>query len=162
MLPLIFISKLSSKPSLMVGNYLFVQQDQMPLFDQNRYPLPYVVCASSKYILLTQFTSEVVKEVVRLLSLQQLTTSALWICWAFTFNFQSNAAQNVCLRPRYWEMYPSTLYVIRAVPQGSLGFPHLNYYNGEMSGILWHYCRNYGPTRRVISQSYRPVTILLT
>ena len=80
MLPLIFISKLSSKPSLMVGNYLFVQQDQMPLFDQNRYPLPYVVCASSKYILLTQFTSEVVKEVVRLLSLQQLTTSALWIC----------------------------------------------------------------------------------
>ena len=76
----------------------------------------------------SQFTSEIMKEVARLLSLQQLTTSA--------FHAQCNGLvershatlkqmlQRMCAeRPKDWDRYfPALLFAVRVVPQESLGF----------------------------------------
>ena len=76
----------------------------------------------------SQFTSEVMKEVARLLSLQQLTTSA--------FDAQCNGLvershetlkqmlQRMCAeRQKDWDRYlPALLFAVREVPQDSLGF----------------------------------------
>ena len=76
----------------------------------------------------SQFTSEIVKEVARLLSLQQLTTSA--------FHAQCNGLvershamlkqmlQRMCAeRPKDWDRYlPALFFAVREVPQEFLGF----------------------------------------
>ena len=76
----------------------------------------------------SQFTSEIMKEVARLLSLQQLTMSA--------FHAQCNGLvershatlkqmlQRMCAaRPKDWDRYlPARLFAVREVPQKSLGF----------------------------------------
>ena len=76
----------------------------------------------------SQFTSEIMKEVARLLSLQQLTTSA--------FHAQCNGLvershatlkqmlQRMCAeRPKDWDRHlPALLFAVREVPQESLGF----------------------------------------
>ena len=76
----------------------------------------------------SQFTSEIMKEVARLLSLQQLTTSA--------FHSQCNGLvershatlkqmlQRMCAeRLKDWDRYlPALLFAVREVPQESLGF----------------------------------------
>ena len=76
----------------------------------------------------SQFTSEIMKEVARLLSLQQLTTSA--------FHAQCNGLvershatlkqmlQRMCAeRPKDWDRYlPALLFAVREVPKESLGF----------------------------------------
>ncbi|MES9994361.1 MAG: RNase H-like domain-containing protein [Candidatus Thiodiazotropha sp.] len=76
----------------------------------------------------SQFTAEVMKEVSRLLSLQQLTTTP-WhpICNGLVERFHSTLKQmlrRMCAeRPKDWDKYlPALLFAIREVPQESLGF----------------------------------------
>ena len=76
----------------------------------------------------SQFTSEIMKEVARLLSLQQLTTSAFHAqCNGLVE--QSHATLKQMLRrmcaecPKDWDRYlPALLFAVREVPQESLGF----------------------------------------
>ena len=76
----------------------------------------------------SQFTSEVMKEVVRLLSLQQLTTSVYHpMCNGLIERVHATLKQmlrRMCAeRPKDWDRYlPALLFAIREVPQESLGF----------------------------------------
>ena len=76
----------------------------------------------------SQFTSEVMKEVARLLSLQQLTTSVYHpICNGLIERVHATLKQmlrRMCAeRPKDWDRYlPALLFAIREVPQESLGF----------------------------------------
>ena len=74
------------------------------------------------------FTSEIMKEVARLLSLQQMTTSALHAqCNGLVERSHVTLKQmlrRMCAeRPNDWDRYlPSLLFAVREVPQESLGF----------------------------------------
>ena len=76
----------------------------------------------------SQFTSEVMKEVARLLSLQQLTTSVYHpMCNRLIERVHATLKQmlrRMCAeRPKDWDRYlPALLFAIREVPQESLGF----------------------------------------
>ena len=76
----------------------------------------------------SQFTSEVMKEVARLLSLQQLTCSPFHPqCNGLIERSHSTLKQmlrRMCAeRPKDWDRYlPALLFAIREVPQESLGF----------------------------------------
>ena len=76
----------------------------------------------------SQFTAEVMKEVSRLLSLQQLTTTPYHsMCNGLVERFHATMKQmlrRMCAeRPKDWDKYlPALLFVIREVPQESLGF----------------------------------------
>ena len=86
----------------------------------------------------SQFTSENMKEVARLLSLQQLTTSAFHAqCNGLVERSHATLKQTLrrmCAeRPKDWDRYlPALLFAVREVPQESLGFHHLNYCVDEM------------------------------
>ena len=76
----------------------------------------------------SQFTAEVMKEVSRLLSLQQLTTTPYHpMCNGLVERFHATMKQmlrRMCAeRPKEWDKYlPALLFAIREVPQESLGF----------------------------------------
>ena len=76
----------------------------------------------------SQFTSEIMKEVAKLLSLQQLTTSALHAqCNGLVERSHATLKQmlrRMCAeRPKDWDRYlPALLFAVREVPQESLGF----------------------------------------
>ena len=76
----------------------------------------------------SQFTSEVMKEVARLLSLQQLTTSVYHpMCNGLIERVHTTLKQmlrRMCAeRPKDWDRYlPALSFAIREVPQESLGF----------------------------------------
>ena len=76
----------------------------------------------------SQFTAEVMKEVSRLLSLQQLTTTPYHpMCNGLLECFHATVKQmlrRMCAeRPKDWDEYlPALLCAIREVPQESLGF----------------------------------------
>ena len=76
----------------------------------------------------SQVTAEVMKEVSRLLSLQQLTTTPYHpMCNGLVERFHSKMKQmlrRMCAeRPKDWDKYlPALLFAIREVPQESLGF----------------------------------------
>ena len=76
----------------------------------------------------SQFTSEIMKEVARLLSLQQLTTSAFHAqCNGLVERSHETLKQmlrRMCAeRPKDWDRYlPALLFAVREVPQESLGF----------------------------------------
>ena len=76
----------------------------------------------------SQFTSEIMKEVARLLSLQQLTTSAFHAqCNSLVERSHATLKQmlrRMCVeRPKDWDRYlPALLFAVREVPQESLGF----------------------------------------
>ena len=76
----------------------------------------------------SQFTSEIMKEVARLLSLQQLTTTAFHAqCNGLVERSHATLKQmlrRMCAeRPKDWDRYlPALLFAVREVPQESLGF----------------------------------------
>ena len=76
----------------------------------------------------SQFTSEIMKEVARLLSLQQLTTLAFHaLCNGLVERSHATLKQmlgRMCAeRPKDWDRYlPALLFAVREVPQESLGF----------------------------------------
>ena len=76
----------------------------------------------------SQLTAEVMKEVSRLLSLQQLTTTPYHpMCNGLVERFHATMKQmlrRMCAeRPKDWDKYPpALLFAIREVPQESLGF----------------------------------------
>ena len=76
----------------------------------------------------SQFTAEVMKEVSRLLSLQQITTTPYHpICNGLIERSHMTLKQmlrRMCVeRPKDWDKYlPALLFAIREVPQESLGF----------------------------------------
>ena len=76
----------------------------------------------------SQFTAEVMKEVNRLLSLQQITSTLYHpICNGLIERFRMTLKQmlrRMCTeRPKDWDKYlPALLFAIREVPQESLGF----------------------------------------
>ena len=76
----------------------------------------------------SQFTSEIMKEVARLLSLQQLTTLAFHAqCNCLVERSHAMLKQmlrRMCAeRPKDWDRYlPALLFAVREVPQESLGF----------------------------------------
>ena len=76
----------------------------------------------------SQFTAEVMKEVSRFLSLQQLTTTPYHpMCNGLVECIHATMKQmlrRMCAeRPKYWDKYlPALLFAIREVPQESLGF----------------------------------------
>ena len=76
----------------------------------------------------TQFTSDVMHEVSRLLSLQQLTTTpwnprANGLCEKFNGTLKQMLKKMCAERPKDWDRYlPALLFAIREVPQESLGF----------------------------------------
>ena len=76
----------------------------------------------------SQFTAEVMKEVSRLLSLQQLTTTPYHpMCNGLVERFHATLKQmlrRMCAeRPKDWDKYlPALLFAVREVPQESLGF----------------------------------------
>ena len=76
----------------------------------------------------SQFMSEIMKEVARLLSLQQLTTSAFHAqCNGLVERSHATLKQmlrRMCAeRPKDWDRYlPALLFAVREVPQESLGF----------------------------------------
>ena len=76
----------------------------------------------------SQFTAEVMKEVSRLLSLQQISTTLYHpICNGLIERFHMTLKQmlrRMCAeRPKDWDKYlPALLFAIREVPQESLGF----------------------------------------
>ena len=75
----------------------------------------------------SQFTAEVMKEVSGLQSLQQLTTPYHPMCNGLEERFHVTMKQmlrRMCAeRPKDWDKYlPASLFVIREVPQESLGF----------------------------------------
>ena len=76
----------------------------------------------------SQFTAEVMKDVSRLLSLQQITTTPYHpICNGLIERFHMTLKQmlrRMCAeRPKDWDKYlPGLLFAIREVPQESLGF----------------------------------------
>ena len=73
----------------------------------------------------SQFTAEVMKEVSRLLSLQQLTTTLYYLtCNGLVEHFHATLKQmlrRMCAeRPKDWDMYlPALLFAVREVPQES-------------------------------------------
>ena len=75
-----------------------------------------------------QFTAEVMKEVSRLLSLQELTTTLYHpMCNGLVERFHATMKQVLCRmcaeRPKDWDKYlPALLFAIREVLQESLGF----------------------------------------
>ena len=76
----------------------------------------------------SQFTAEVMKEVSRLLSLQQFTTTPYHpMCNGLVERFHATLKQmlrRMCAeRPKDWDKYlPALLFAVREVPQESLGF----------------------------------------
>ena len=76
----------------------------------------------------SQFTVEVIKDVSRLLSLQQLMTTPYYpMCNGLVERFNATMKQmlrRMCAeRPKDWNKYlPALLFAIREVPQESLGF----------------------------------------
>ena len=76
----------------------------------------------------SQFSAEVMKEVSRLLSLKQITTTPYHpICNGLIERFHMSLKQMLCRmyaeRPKDWDKYlPALLFAIREVPQESLGF----------------------------------------
>ena len=76
----------------------------------------------------SQFTAEVMKEVNRLLSLQQLTTTPYHpMCNGLVERFHATLKQMLRImcaeRPKDWDKYlPALLFAVREVPQESLGF----------------------------------------
>ena len=76
----------------------------------------------------SEFTAEVMKEVSRLLSLQQITTTPYHpICNGLMERFHmtlKHMLRRMCAqRPKDWDKYlPALLFAIREIPQESLGF----------------------------------------
>ena len=75
----------------------------------------------------SQFTAEVMKEVSKLLPLQQLTTTPYHPVCGVVEGFHMTLKQifrRMCAeRPKDWDKYlPALLFAIRKVPQESLGF----------------------------------------
>ena len=91
----------------------------------------------------SQFTAEVMKEVSRLLSLQQLTTTPYHpMCNGLVERFHATLKQmlrRMCAeRPKDWDKYlPALLFAIREVPQESLGFsPFELLYGSKVRGPM--------------------------
>ena len=76
----------------------------------------------------TQFTSDVMNEVSRLLSLQQITTApwnpkANGLCEKFNGTLKNMIRKMCAEKPKDWDRYlPALLFAVREVPQESLGF----------------------------------------
>ena len=66
------------------------------------------------------------KEVARLLSLQQMTTSACKGLMERSHATHKQIWRRMCAeRPKDWDRYlPTLLFAVREVPQESLGFSH--------------------------------------
>ena len=93
----------------------------------------------------SQFTAEVMQEVSRLLSLQQLTTMPYHpMCNGLVERFHATLKQvlrRMCVeRPKDWDKYlPALLFAIREVPQESLGFAPFELCprsHGNINGIM--------------------------
>ena len=91
----------------------------------------------------SQFTAEVMKEVSRLLSLQQLTTTPYHpMCNGLVEHFHATMKQmlrRMCAeRPNDWDKHlPALLFAIREVPQESLGFsPFELLYGRSVRGLM--------------------------
>ena len=86
----------------------------------------------------TQFTSDVMKEVARLLSLRQLfTTPYHAMCNGLAERFNGTLKKMLCRmsaeRPKDWDRYiPALLFAYRDVPQESLGFSPFEMLYGRM------------------------------
>ena len=71
----------------------------------------------------SQFTAEVMQEVSRLLSLQQLTTTPYHPMCNGLVALKQMLRRMCAERPKDWDKYlPALLFAIREVPQESLGF----------------------------------------
>ena len=88
------------------------------------------------------------KEVSRLLSLQQLTTTPYHpMCNGLVERFHATMKQmlrRMCVeRPKDWDKYlPALIFAIREVPQESLGFSpflRLNYCTDVVSEVPWQF-----------------------
>ena len=109
----------------------------------------------------SQFTAEVMKEVSRLLSLQQITTTPyLPICNGLIERFHMTLKQmlrRMCAeRPKDWDKYlPALLFARREVPQESLGFsPFELLYGRNVKGpmaILRELWSGVAPDEQVLS-----------
>ena len=109
----------------------------------------------------SQFTAEVMKEVSRLLSLQQITTTPYHpICNGLIERFHMTLKQmlrRMCAeRPKDWDKYlPALLFAIREVPQESLGFsPFVLLYGRNVKGpmaILRELWSGEAPDEQVLS-----------
>ena len=93
----------------------------------------------------TQFTSEMMREVGRLLSIRQLTTTPYHLaCNGLVERFNQTLKQilkRVCAdRPSDWDRYLApVLFAYRAAPQASLGFsPFELLYGRHVRGPLFH------------------------
>ena len=108
----------------------------------------------------SQFTAEVMKEVSRLLSLQQITTTPYHpICNGLIERFHMTLKQMIrrmCAeRPKDWDKYlPALLFAIREVPQESLGFSPFELYGCNVRGpmaILRELWSGEAPDEQVLS-----------
>ena len=109
----------------------------------------------------SQFTAEVMKEVSRLLSLQQITTTPYHpICNGLIDRFHMTLKQMLRMmcaeRPKDWDKYlPALLFAIREVPQESLGFsPFKLLYGRNVKGpmaILRELWSGEAPDEQVLS-----------
>ena len=109
----------------------------------------------------SQFTAEVMKEVSRLLSLQQITTTPYRpICNGLIERFHMTLKQmlrRVCAEhPKDWDKYlPALLFAIREVPQESLGFSLFELFTDVTLKAQWQYYVNCGPEKRRMNKFYR-------
>ena len=93
---------------------------------------------------------EVMNEVSRLLSLQQLTTIPYRTYRKGPVEKFHAILKQVLLtmcaeRPNDWDKYlPALLFAVREIPQESLGFSHLNYCTDVMQGVRCKYSGNCG------------------
>ena len=93
----------------------------------------------------SQFTPEIMKEVARLLSLLQLTTSAFHTqCNGLVEQSHATLKQmlrRMCAeRQKVWDRYlPPLLFAVREVPQESLGFSPLSYCTDGMYVVQWQF-----------------------
>ena len=86
----------------------------------------------------TQFVSDCMKEVARLLSIKQLTTTPYHpMCNGLTEKCNGTlktTLKRLCSeQPRMWHRYINPfLFAYREVAQESTGFSHLNFFTGEL------------------------------
>ena len=109
----------------------------------------------------SQFTAEVMKEVSRLLSLQQITTTPYHpisngLIESFHMTLKQMLRRMCAERPRDWDTYlPALLFSIREVPQESLGFRRLSCCTDVTLKAQWQYYVNCGSEKRRMNKFYR-------
>ena len=107
----------------------------------------------------SQFTSELMREVGRLLSLRQMTTTPYHpMCNGLVEKFNrtlKKMLRKMCAeRPRDWDRYlPALLFSYREVPQESLNFSPFELMFGRSVRGLWPFSKNYGQERTTKKRS---------